>query len=152
MCYVGINKYDLSIAMNPVVIFGGLLTTLMLWANYPMTQIYQHEEDAKHGDETISMQLGINGTFLFTGALFALAAPGFFFYLSRYFSMSYSLVFLAALSPVVVYFAYWFMKTQKDKTKADYTHTMWLNLISATCLNTFFIYLFLDYTHVLRAL
>jgi 1,4-dihydroxy-2-naphthoate octaprenyltransferase len=152
MCYVGINKYELATAMNPMVLAGGGLTTIMLWANYPMTQIYQHEEDARHGDETISMKLGIKGTFLFTGALFALVAPGFFVFFSTYFSTRYSLIFLVALLPVIVFFGYWFLRTSSDISKADYAHTMWLNVISATCLNAFFIYLFLDYSHVLHAL
>ena len=33
------------------------------WRAYPMTQIFQHEED-KRGDETLSLKLGIKGTFL----------------------------------------------------------------------------------------
>jgi hypothetical protein len=45
---------------------------------------------------------------------------------------------------VVVYFLYWFAQAYRDETKADYQHTMWLNFISATCLNAFFLYLTLS--------
>lgn len=152
MCYIGINRFDLSTALKPMVLYGGLLTTVMLWANYPMTQIYQHDEDAKHGDQTMSRLLGIRGTFVFTGALFALVTPGFFLYHQFYFGLKYSLVFLAALLPVIVYFSWWFVKTMRSESAADYSHTMWLNTISSTCLSAFFIYLFLDYTHILDAL
>jgi 1,4-dihydroxy-2-naphthoate octaprenyltransferase len=151
MCYVGINDYDVSSSWNAKVLYGGLLTTVMLWANYPMTQIYQHEEDAKHGDRTLSILLGIRGTFLFTGALFALVTPAFFFYLRHYFHGKYAWIFLLALSPVILYFGFWFMSARRDPRKADYTRTMWLNVISATCLSAYFIYLFLDSTQILQA-
>jgi hypothetical protein len=151
MCYVGINKFDLGPSLKPLVLYGGLLTTVMLWANYPMTQIYQHEEDGLHGDRTMSMLLGIKGTFLFTGGLFAIVAPGFFLYLNSYFGVAYGIIFLLALLPVVLYFTYWFVMVTRNVGNADYTHTMWLNFISATCLSAFFIYLFLDSTQILQA-
>jgi hypothetical protein len=152
MCYVGINGFELATALQPKVIYGGLLSTLMLWANYPMTQIYQHEEDAKHGDNTISRKLGIRGTFYFTGGIFMVVTAGFVLYLQHYFALRYSLLFLAALAPVVLFFTWWFFKVLRDESKADYAHTMWLNSISATSLNIYFFYLFTDYTKILEAL
>jgi hypothetical protein len=151
MCYTGINDFEIDTTLKPIVLLGGLLTSIMLWANYPMTQIYQHEEDAKHGDTTISMLLGIRGTFLFTGGLFAIVAPGFFFFLYQYFSLAYANVFLLALLPVVTFFGYWFLQVLRNSSKADFQHTMWLNFISATCLNAYFIYLFLDSSQILQA-
>jgi 1,4-dihydroxy-2-naphthoate octaprenyltransferase len=152
MCYIGVNRFDFDVALRPMVLYAGLLTTVMLWANYPMTQIYQHEEDARHGDRTMSMLLGKRGTFIFTGALFALVVPGFFVYLSSWFSVRYAFLFLIALLPVVLFFAWWFYSAVRDPSKADYSRTMWLNFISATCLNLFFIYLFLNSTRILDAL
>lgn len=152
MCYVGINNYDIETALNLKVLWASILASLMLWGNYPMTQIYQHEEDSKRGDITLSIKLGIMGTFYFTAACFTLAVAGFVLFFQTYFDIKYSVYFLAILSPVAVYFGYWFSITRKNFKHADYTHTMWLNFISATCLNTFFIYLFLDSTGVLNAI
>ncbi len=45
-------------------IMPALLASLNLWAFYPITQIYQHDEDAKRGDITLSLKLGIRGTFI----------------------------------------------------------------------------------------
>ena len=150
MCYVGINDFSIENGMRLPVILPGLLTSLMLWGNYPMTQIYQHEEDGKRGDSTFSMMLGIRGTFYFVAGVFGLAAVGFFLYFLAFFAMRYSLIFVASLFPVVTYFLYWFLKVMRDESTADHTHTMRLNFISATCLNGFFIYLFLDSSHVLQ--
>jgi 1,4-dihydroxy-2-naphthoate octaprenyltransferase len=150
MCYVGLNNFEIENTLRQEVIIPGLLTSLMLWANYPMTQVYQHEEDAKRGDKTFSLMLGIRGTFYFAAAFFGITAVGFVLYLSNRFSIDYAFIFLVVLSPVLLYFLYWFMQVRKDERMADYRHTMWLNLISATCMNGFFLYLFLDTSHVLQ--
>ena len=151
MCYVGINDFGIEIILNWTVLVPGTLSTIMLWANYPMTQIYQHDEDAKRGDLTLSRMLGIRGTFYFVGATFTVVTVGFILYLQT-FALKYSLIFLATLFPVVAYFFVWFFQTYRNESKADYRHTMWLNFISSTCLNLFFLYLFIDRTRFLHGL
>ncbi len=148
MCYIGINKYSFENAFSLSVLIPGSLSTIMLWANYPMTQIYQHEEDANRGDMTFSRMLGILGTFYFVGTTFSIVMIGFVLYFLSFYNGNYALIFLVALFPVATYFVVWFIRAYKDESKADYSHTMWLNFISATCLNAFFIYLFLGSTHI----
>ncbi len=151
-CYVGLNDFPIENVFRPHILTPALLSTLLLLGSYPMTQIYQHEEDSKRGDKTISLQLGVRGTFYFTAVMFALAASGFSYFFITYFQLKYVFCFLLALSPVVLYFTYWFIQVVKDELKADYTHTMILNWISATCLNVFFFWFFIDSSHVLQAL
>lgn len=151
MCYMGVNKYDFVQTLKPTVLIPALLSSVMLWGNYPMTQIYQHEEDAKRGDITLSLKLGIKGTFWFVLCIFNLSVVGFSLYFIKIFSSQYAVVFVVVLMPVVLFFMYWFYKVWHDQTKANYTHTMWLNFISATCLNAFFVYLFLSSSHILDA-
>jgi 4-hydroxybenzoate polyprenyltransferase len=152
MCYVGVNKYGLENVWKPQVLVPGFLSTIQLLGTYPMTQIYQHDEDGKRGDITLSLRLGIRGTFYFVAGIFTLATAGFVYYFLTYFDFHYTLIFLASLTPVVIYFFYWFIQVYKDPSKADHAHTMRLNFISATCLNGFFLYLFLDSTQVLQTL
>lgn len=152
MCYMGINDFSLENSLNKEVLIPGSLTCLMLWANYPITQVYQHEEDAKRGDHTFSLMLGIRGTFYFAAIFFALTMIGFGLYLNMYFYMKYVIVFFAVLSPVLIFFLLWFTKVLKDTSNADYKRTMWLNFISSTCMTGFFIYLFLHSTQVMQAL
>lgn len=151
MCYAGLNNFDLETIVKPHVITPALLTTIMLLGNYPMTQVYQHVEDAKRGDRTLSLRLGIRGTFYFTALVFGLAAAGFFFYFSHYYKISYAWQFLLALSPTLLFFTYWFLKVRKSEEAANYSHTMWLNLISSTSLNIFFVWFFLDSSNILAA-
>jgi 1,4-dihydroxy-2-naphthoate octaprenyltransferase len=150
MCYIGINKYSIENVFSLSVLIPGTLSTIMLWANYPMTQIYQHEEDAERGDMTLSRRLGVLGTFYFVGATFTVVMIGFVLYFYFFFSGKYAWMFLLVLFPIAAYFVFWFVRVYQDKSKADYSHTMWLNFISATCLNAFFLYLFLDSTHIIQ--
>jgi 4-hydroxybenzoate polyprenyltransferase len=148
MCYVGINNYEIENLLQAKVLIPGVLTSVMLWGNYPMTQIYQHEEDAKHGDNTLSRMLGIRGTFWFVQAVFGAAAVGFVLYFNSFYSIRFGYAFLMALTPVVLFFMYWFYRVWKNETKANFSNTMRLNFISALCLNGFFIYFFLEVSQI----
>jgi 4-hydroxybenzoate polyprenyltransferase len=150
MCYVGINDFPIESCFRLQVILPGVLASLMLMANYPMTQIYQHEEDASRGDITLSIRLGINGTFYFAAAIFGIALCGFLYYFRLFHGNTFAWKFLITVLPILFYFFYWFFLVLKDQREADYGHTMRLNFISSTCLGAFFIYLFLQTTHVLQ--
>ena len=143
MCYIGINDAGFLVALRPEVTIPALLTSFMLWANYPLTQVYQHDEDRKRGDITLSAKLGIVGTFYFATSVFTVAIGGLLFYLKFAFAEKYAWVFLLSLLPLLVYFFYWFFLIMKNAQHADYAHTMRLNYISGTCLNGYFLYLFL---------
>lgn len=152
MCYIGINDFALENCLTATVLIPATLCSIMLWGNYPMTQVYQHEEDSKRGDYTLSLKLGIKGTFIFTAVVFFIAGTGFAFYFSAFFTLKYAYAFGAALFPVLAFFSWWFLKVVKDESKANFNYTMGLNFISATCLNVFFVYFFLDSSQVLQAI
>lgn len=152
MCYVGVNDFEIGQALRMEVLIPGGLTSVMLWANYPVTQVYQHEEDGKRGDITLSAKLGIVGTFYFAASFFTLAVAGFLFYFKSVSGEKYAWLFLVAILPLIGYFLYWFFLILRTPEKADYTRTMRLNYISAIGLNGFFIYLFLETTQVLQVM
>jgi 1,4-dihydroxy-2-naphthoate octaprenyltransferase len=147
MCYAGINKFPFENLLQWKVLFPGFLTSLMFFATYPMTQIYQHDEDRKRGDITMSIRLGIRGTFLFAMAFFTVAAAGFIYYFVTTFSAFYAVIFIITQGPVVVFFLFWFAAVIRDPENADHKSTMRLNFISSFCLNVFFAYLFLHSGH-----
>ena len=152
MAYMGLNGYGFHVLQQSHVVMPALLTSLMLWGSYPMTQIYQHEEDHKRGDITLSYKLGIRGTFYFTAAVFTLATAAYVFYFMEFHKDKYALYFVLSMLPVVLFFAHWYLRVHKDEDKANFGYTMWLNAISATCLNAFFIYFFLDSSQILQAI
>lgn len=139
MVYQGITLVSIEKLLEGKVLYGAILSTVLLLGSYPMTQVYQHEEDARRGDLTISRMLGIKGTFLFTGAAFGLATGGYVWYFTQYFSLNLAMVFVASLFPVVIFFGWWFLKVLKDVKQANFKYTMRLNLLSAIFMNLFFI-------------
>lgn len=136
--YQGIHGAEFSALLAPKVLYGAVLATLMLMGSYPMTQIYQHVEDAKRGDKTLSRLLGIKGTFAFTGIVFGGAMGGFAWYYLALFDYRYLVALLIALSPVLLYFGMWFWRVLQDEKNADFRSTMRLNMLSSVCFTVFF--------------
>jgi 4-hydroxybenzoate polyprenyltransferase len=150
MCYEGINALPIETLIRSEVMIPGALTTLLLCGSYPLTQVYQHEEDKLHGDTTMSMLLGVKGTFYFALFFFAVSAAAFVFYFQYFHTAQWAVIFLLMLAPVAIYFAIWFGLVLKDARNASYRFVMWQNFIAATCLNGFFIYFFLETSHILQ--
>lgn len=144
LSYIAINNIPLSATLHWAIQIPGILSTFLLLGSYPMTQIYQHEEDAARGDITISQKLGILGTFHFTAICFLFASGGLYFYFSEYFSTLAGIIFLSVMLPVLVYFNWWYFGVRKDRQLANFESTMRLNFISSIMLNGFFIYLWLS--------
>ncbi len=132
-----IMVFDKDIEHLKSQILPAIISTLMLWAVYPMSQIYQHEEDTKRGDTTMSILLGIKGTFVFTAIIFSIAFAGFFYY----FSSEVFIVLSIFNLPTLAFFGWWFLKTLKNEKQANFKNTMWLNLLASVCLNSFYIWL-----------
>jgi len=141
MVWLGLNGLEFQ-QLESAMWFPALLTSGILWGSYPMTQIYQHEEDAKRGDITLSYKLGIRGTFIFTAVMFAFASGFFFWFFWYNYAENIAWVFLMAMIPIVGYFNRWFFQTILNPSLADYDHTMRLNFLSALFLNGFFLWLF----------
>ena len=115
-----------------------LVSTLFLCGSYPLTQIYQHQEDAQRGDRTLSLRLGIRGTLVFAAGGLLIGALGM--------SLAYWLrgegqniiIFLAATGPVVALFARWAWLTWHDPAHANFEWTMRMNIVSSLCLSAAF--------------
>lgn len=150
MCYVGINGYGFQQGIAQHVVVPGTLSTLQLLATYPITQIYQHDEDARRGDVTMSLILGIKGTFFFVSMLYILVAIAFVWYFTSYHTFKYAIFYLLISLPVVTYFFIWMLIALRRPQAANYKATMRLTWLSATSLNIFFIYFWLDRTHLLQ--
>ena len=111
-----------------------LLASLLIGGFYPLTQIYQHEEDSERGDYTISYKLGVTGTFIFSAILFLVACAVAWHYFNYFYNIQHFEIFIACLFPVVIYFLYWFLLSIRDKKFADYSHSMQITMISSSCM------------------
>jgi 4-hydroxybenzoate polyprenyltransferase len=140
MVLVGLG-YPLNL-LNAKMLLPAGLSTALLWGSYPMTQVYQHDEDGKRGDHTLSILLGIRGTFLFTAFIFSFTNIGFWYFFANYYSVKEAALFQICLTPLLLYFFYWYRKVIQDELNANFDHTMKLNMISALCLNLYFCLLY----------
>lgn len=125
----------------PDLLRGMLAASLLIGGFYPLTQVYQHEADAKDGVQSISRLLGYRGTFLFTAVVymcaFAVLAVHFFTQMEGH----KFYVLATCLLPVLVYFNVWAVKVWKNTAAASFENTMRMNLLASCCTNTAFIIL-----------
>jgi len=116
-----------------------IIASLLIGALYPLTQIYQHEEDRKDGVITISYRLGKRGTFVFSMLLF-LAATGLLywsFYEQEHIRQFY--LFMVMLLPVVLFFLFWMRKVWAAPEAANFKNSLCMNMLSTLCTTAFFI-------------
>lgn len=122
---------------------GYICSTLLVGGTYPLTQIYQHEEDRESGDITLSILLGYKGTFVFSIIMLSAAAVAMYFELSKVGFSYFYLIFIICLLPVLVYFLLWMKAVWRNTSYADHKHTMRMNVIASACMNTAFLVMIL---------
>jgi len=135
MVFLGVNT-----AVAPGIPWAGMLAACCLIGGfYPITQVYQHRADRQDGVRTMSMLLGVRGTFVFC-ALMYLAAFGILFW---HYNQSGELKLFGVLQlfflPVLLFFFSWVLAVWKDAGKADFKHTMRMNWLASGCTNLGFI-------------
>ena len=119
------------------------VSSLFIGSMYPLSQIYQHKQDNEDGVYTISALLGYRNTFIFSGIQFMLASIIFNYSLFNEGRTIDMIIYNTSQLPVIIFFLIWFYRVIRDHTKADFKHTMQMNIISALSMNTCFIILLL---------
>lgn len=140
MVYMAINTLNITEIFTPDILFPATISTVLLGGFYPITQIYQHNEDKKRGDKTLSLLLGIQNTFFFAGMMFLIADLGFLFYFVSYFSIFPFLILQIFLLPVLYFFVQWFRKSLQNVDEVNFQNTMRMNLIASSSLIAYFIF------------
>ena len=116
-----------------VPVLGMLAAACLIGGYYPLTQVYQHQEDKHDGVKTISMLLGKRGTFVFCAFVFGLATLLMFF-LYRQASTPWSFwVFMLCMGPMVWFFVQWMQKVWRDEDQANFRNSLWMNVLAAIC-------------------
>jgi 1,4-dihydroxy-2-naphthoate octaprenyltransferase len=122
---------------------GMISASLLIGGFYPLTQIYQHEADAKDGVKTISAMLGIRGTFKFCSIIYGVA----FIILTYFFLISLEekefLILSTCMLPVLVYFTGWALQVWRNPSLADFRNTMRMNIVASSFTSIGFILVFL---------
>jgi 1,4-dihydroxy-2-naphthoate polyprenyltransferase len=118
-----------------------IISSCLIGALYPLTQIYQHTEDKKDGVISISYLLGKKLTFVFSMLLFLTATFLLYLRFHRQDELNHFYLYPLIMLPVVLFFLYWMMKVWKNEEAASFKNSLWMNLISTVCTTIFFIIL-----------
>jgi 1,4-dihydroxy-2-naphthoate octaprenyltransferase len=136
--YISYHGTDSGLTTN-IPLLPCLIASLLIGALYPLTQIYQHEEDRKDGVVSISALMGERGSFLFSGILFISATLLLFIRFSEMRQQGYFYLFLVMMLPVVLFFLYWMRRVWKDRAAASFSNSLRMNVLSTFCTILFFI-------------
>lgn len=129
----------LSAEVTQSTLLFAAISTVLISGSYPLTQIYQHDTDRERGDKTISLTLGIKGTFLFSAIMFAI---GFSLLLLTYYQQNRWVaigVLLITSLPIGFYFIRWMLLSWKDQDHVNFRNTMNMNAIASIGLSVAFI-------------
>jgi 1,4-dihydroxy-2-naphthoate octaprenyltransferase len=113
------------------------IASLMMGGSYPITQIYQHEQDKADGVQTLSILLGVRGTFLFVGVILLLLNGALLFLFFQQARLAYFGAFLVCTAPIGLFFGRWVGKTWHNFENANFENTMRMNLLGSVGINVF---------------
>jgi UbiA prenyltransferase family len=141
LSHLGVTKSVLDINETNIWILAAC--SFQIAGVYPLTQIYQHQQDFADGVVTISYKLGYVGTFIFAGIMFAICNGCYFLYFNQIHQLNDFFIIQLFFIPIVSFFVYWFRLVWKNTSHANFKNTMWMNLIAAICMNICFVVLML---------
>ncbi|MEO6355065.1 MAG: UbiA family prenyltransferase [Ferruginibacter sp.] len=123
--------------------FAMIAASLLIGGFYPLTQIYQHQQDKADGVNTLSLLLGYRGTFIFTAIVYFFAVSTLAYQLLSTHQQNSFFIIQIFFIPVLVYFFWWFRQVTLKHTAANFVNTMRMTLLASACTNAAFITLFL---------
>lgn len=116
-----------------------IVASCLIGGYYPLTQVYQHEEDKKDGVKTISLLLGKRGTFVFCGIIFTIATAVLFFTFYNQNNIRFFWLFIICMSPMALFFSKWMLRVWKNEKAADFKNSLTTNLLASLCTSICFL-------------
>jgi 1,4-dihydroxy-2-naphthoate octaprenyltransferase len=128
---------DLSGVVSADGLLGAFAATLLILAFYPLTQLYQVDEDSARGDRTMAVAWGPRRCFVFAEACVVLGGAAMLTVLWREFgAWDVALVGLGLLVELVA-LVRWAACYDARQTLANYRRVMRLNTVSASGLSLY---------------
>ena len=126
-----------------VPLYAMIASSLLIGGFYPLTQIYQHQQDKEDSVTTLSLLLGYKGTFIFTAIIYLFAISTLAYQLISTLQQNSFFIIQIFFIPVLVYFFWWFRQVTLKHTAANFVNTMRMTILASVCTNAAFITLFL---------
>jgi 1,4-dihydroxy-2-naphthoate octaprenyltransferase len=121
-----------------------IAASLLIGSFYPLSQVYQHEQDKADGVTTISLLLGYRGTFAFCSIVYAASVFMLWLFLSGKNDINGFLLTQCMLLPATLFFLWWFYRVWKKESAANFENTMKMNIVASICTNGAFILLLVN--------
>lgn len=123
------------------VIYSAVAASLMIGTIYPITQIYQHQADEKDGVTTLSMVLGLKGTFVFSALMFMLATGLVYLSFRHSNTLGNFWLFNLVMLPSTLFFLVWALRSFKNTAHINFKNTMIMLVLSSLLNNLYFLIL-----------
>jgi 1,4-dihydroxy-2-naphthoate polyprenyltransferase len=138
--YMGTNTAN----VGNVPILACIISSCLIAALYPLTQIYQHKEDKEDGVTTISYLVGKRGTFILSMCLFLAATLLMYLYFDKRNQMNSWFRYLLIMLPVVFFFLMWMRRVWVSEQEANFKNSFRMNVIATLCTTIYFVTLILS--------
>lgn len=132
---------SITLFLNQSVVFSAIASSFFIGTIYPITQIYQHESDRKDGVKTLSILVGMKGTFIFSALMFSMATLFVYFSFHSDSAINNFWLFNLVMLPSTIFFIYWAARSFKNMTHINFKNTMTMLVLSSSLNNLFFLIL-----------
>ena len=133
---IGLSSINLFSDMS--LILSAIASSFLIGTIYPITQIYQHEADGNDGVKTLSMVLGLKGTFVFSGIMFAIATLLIYFSFLHGNSLPHFWLFTIIMLPSTFFFLIWSIRSFRNIIHINFKNTMIMVVLSSLLNNLYF--------------
>lgn len=141
------NVFALSdpvlLRITPVTL-SAIASSFLIGTVYPITQIYQHQADRKDGVTTLSMVLGMRGTFIFSVIMFGIASALIYTSFLLQDNLNPFWLFNLIMLPSTLFFLVWAFRSFKDTVHVNFRNTMIMLIMSSMLNNIYFFVLLLN--------
>ena len=127
-----------------VPVWGMIAAAGLIGGYYPLTQIYQHEEDKADGVKTISYVLGKRGTFIFCAVVFMVSTLAMFLLFNEEGQPRLFFLFIFCMGPMVWFFIQWMLKVWKNGQHANFKNSLKMNVLAAVCTTVCFLIMIIN--------
>jgi 1,4-dihydroxy-2-naphthoate octaprenyltransferase len=128
---------ELASALSAVGVLGAIAAMLLILAIYPLTQLYQVDEDSARGDRTVAVVWGPRACFLFAEGCVVVGGAAMLAVLWFEFGVWDVLLVSLGLCVELAAIVRWAGRYDPHQTLTNYRRVMRLNTISATGLSLY---------------
>ncbi|ACZ42208.1 UbiA prenyltransferase [Thermobaculum terrenum ATCC BAA-798] len=139
------ERGDLSGVMSIRGTIGAMTAIFIILGLYPLTQIYQIEEDTKRGDRTLAVAIGPAKCFIWAISLQTIGGSLLAYVLAKSYSGWYAGIALAGTALQAILLTYWSRRFDERAIISNYKQVMRLSAVTGISLTVYLLWLIAIY-------